>query len=63
MIHFGNLIVRVIEDLCLSNLDEFMVAAQTISIYNQQHMIEQGTQLTQEFPNRFFEFIKNNTDV
>ena len=56
-------IAQIVEDLCLSNLDEFLVAAQSISMYNQQHIVEQGTHLKRDFPDRFFEFNKNNVNL
>lgn len=51
-------IAGVVRDLCLSNLDEFLVAAQSISKYNQQHMAELGSRIRQEFPGRFCQFLQ-----
>jgi hypothetical protein len=53
-------IAQVVEDLCSSNLNEFLVAAQAISKYNQQHMAEQGLKIQQEFPNRFWQFLQQH---
>ena len=53
-------IANVVSDLCLSNLDEFLVAAQAISKYNQQHMLTEGTRIFSEFPDRFVNFVQSN---
>jgi hypothetical protein len=53
-------IVDIVKDLCSSNLDEFLVAAQAISKYNQQHMVEQGPRIKQEFPDRFWQFLQQH---
>jgi hypothetical protein len=51
-------IATVVQDLCSSDLDEFLVAAQAISKYNQQHMAELGPRIYQEFPDRFWRFLQ-----
>jgi hypothetical protein len=51
-------IATVVRDLCASDLDEFLVAAQVISKYNQQHMAELGPRISQEFPDRFRRFLQ-----
>lgn len=51
---------QVVEDLCSSELNQFLVAAQSISKYNQQHMADIGPQIRDEFPYRFSNFIQNN---
>jgi hypothetical protein len=53
-------IAAVVRDLCSSNLDEFLVAAQAISKYNQQHMAELGPRIFQEFPDRFWQFLQQH---
>ena len=53
-------ITDVVRDLCSSNLDEFLVAAQAISKYNQQHMLELGPRIRQEFPDRFWQFLQQH---
>jgi len=53
-------IAAVVEDLCASDLDEFLVAAQSISKYNQQHMAELGPRTHQEFPDRFWRFLQQH---
>jgi hypothetical protein len=51
-------IAKLVNDLCSSNLDEFLVAAQSISKYNQLHMAELGPRIFQEFPDRFCQFLQ-----
>jgi hypothetical protein len=53
-------IACVVKDLCARDLDEFLVAAQAISKYNQQHMAEQGSRIYQEFPDRFWQFLQQH---
>ena len=53
-------IAAVVQDLCESDLDEFLVAAQSISKYNQQHMSELGPRIHQEFPDRFCQFLQQH---
>jgi len=53
-------IAHVVGDLCASDLDEFLVAAQAISKYNQQHMAALGPRISQEFPDRFCRFLQQH---
>jgi hypothetical protein len=53
-------IAHVVQDLCASDLDEFLVAAQAISKYNQQHMAALGPRIRQEFPDRFWQFLQQH---
>jgi hypothetical protein len=53
-------IAQVVEDLCASNLAEFLVASQAITKYNQQHLAAEGTRIFREFPDRFVNFIQSN---
>ena len=53
-------IAHVVRDLCTSDLDEFLVAAQSISKYNQQHMAALGPRISQEFPDRFWRFLQQH---
>jgi hypothetical protein len=53
-------IATVVRDLCASDLDEFLVAAQAISKYNQQHMAALGPRISQEFPDRFWRFLQQH---
>jgi hypothetical protein len=53
-------IAHVVQDLCASDLDEFLVAARAISKYNQQHMAELGPRIYQEFPDRFWRFLQQH---
>jgi len=55
-----NRIAAVVQDLCASNLDEFLVAAQAISKYNQQHMAALGPRIHREFPDRFWQFLQQH---
>lgn len=55
-------IVAVVEDLCKQNLEEFLTAANDVCKYNQQHMSELGPKIRQEFPQRFFNFIKQHVN-
>jgi hypothetical protein len=56
-----NRIAQVVADLCNNNLIEFLVACESISKYNQQHMAELAPQIYNEFPARFFNFIQQNS--
>jgi hypothetical protein len=55
-------IAQVVEDLCRSNLAEFLVAAQAVTKYNQQHLAAEGARIFGEFPDRFVNFIQHNLD-
>lgn len=51
-------IAQVVEDLCRQDLPSFLQAAEETCKYNQQHLAEMRVKVRQEFPNRFFQFIK-----
>ena len=51
-------VATVIEDLCRSDLQAFLAAAEPVCKYNQQHLAQMRTQVRQEFPKRFFQFLK-----
>ncbi len=51
-------IALVVQDLCCQNLPEFLETAQEICKYNQQHLLEVRAKVKQEFPDRFFQFLK-----
>jgi hypothetical protein len=51
-------ISQVVEDLCRQDLDQFLAAAENVCKYNQQHLLHMRDQVRQEFPNRFFQFLK-----
>ena len=53
-------IVQVVQDLCESNLAEFLVASRAITKYNQQHLAAEGARIFSEFPDRFVNFIQSN---
>ena len=52
----------VVEDLCKTweNLQEFLQAARSICEYNQKHLWNMREQVRKDFPNRFFQFMKNH---
>jgi len=50
--------IDIVYDLCQQDLDSFLSACQDICKYNQQHLAELREQVNQEFPERFFQFIK-----
>lgn len=50
-------IVEIVQDLCQQDLDSFVVAAQEVCVYNQQHMHETAPKIKQEFVPRFREFL------
>jgi hypothetical protein len=51
-------IADVVEDLCRQNLAEFLATAQDTCKYNQQHLAIMRDQVRKEFPDRFFQFLK-----
>ena len=53
-------IAQVVQDLCASDLAEFLVASRAITKYNQQHLAAEGIRIFREFPERFVNFIQNN---
>lgn len=53
-------IFQVIDDLCHRDLKEFLQQCQDICKYNQQHMIERAARERKEFPDRFFQFLKQH---
>jgi hypothetical protein len=53
-----NRIVKVVTDLCQQDLISFLNSAREVCIYNQQHLAEMRPKVREEFPNRFFQFIK-----
>ena len=53
-------IAQVIQDLCASDLAEFLVASRAITKYNQQHLAAEGIRIFREFPGRFVNFIQSN---
>ena len=51
-------IAEVVEDLCKQDLAAFVKECYNVCKYNQQHLVEMRTKVRQEFPDRFFQFIK-----
>ena len=47
----------VIIDLLSQDLDQFLLEAQAVSKYNQQHMLAVSQQVTSNFPRPFLEFV------
>ena len=52
-------IVDMVNDLCQQDLPAFVTAAKEVCKYNQQLMVELRPKTRSEFPERFFQFIKN----
>lgn len=52
-------IVAVVEQLCQQDLDHFVKECYTVCKYNQEHLAEMSRRVRQEFPQRFFQFIKD----
>lgn len=53
-------IATVIEDLCRQDLVSFLLSAQEVCKYNQQHLLHYRDQVRSEFPDRFFQFLKQH---
>lgn len=51
-------IVEVVDDLCSQDLASLMKQCYNVCKYNQQHLAEMRIKVRQEFPERFFQFIK-----
>jgi hypothetical protein len=51
-------IAQVVLDLCQQDLVTFIKECYNVCKYNQQHLAELSQKVPQEFPNRFFQFIK-----
>ena len=56
-------IVAVVQDLCQQDLAEFLVAAESTSKYNQQHMAELGPRIRAEFPQQFLCFVEQTFNL
>jgi hypothetical protein len=50
-------IVDIVDDLCQQDLASFLDQCYNTCKYNQQHLLELRTQVRQEFPQRFEQFI------
>jgi hypothetical protein len=53
-------VAQVVQDLCGQNLEDFVVEARGVCKYNQQHLAELVPRIRQEFPQRFFDFLKTH---
>jgi len=53
-------VIDVVHDLCRQDLGSFLSACQDICKYNQQHLSELRDKTNQEFPERFFQFLKQH---
>ena len=51
-------ISEVVRDLCQQDLASFIKECYNVCKYNQQHLAEMRIKVRQEFPERFFQFIK-----
>ena len=56
-------IVAVVRDLCQQDLAEFLVAAEHVSKYNQQHMAELGPKIRADFPQQFLHFVEQTFNL
>ena len=56
-------IAQIIEDLCQQDLDKFLEECYNVCKYNQQHLAEMRIRVRQEFPDRFFQFMKQNNII
>lgn len=55
-------IINLVNDLCASNLDNFLESCRSVCKYNQQHLLEFSAQIKADFPNRFFNFVKSHRE-
>jgi hypothetical protein len=55
-----NRIIAVVKDLCQQDLAKFLKECYNVCKYNQQHLEEMRVKVKKEFPERFFNFIKEN---
>jgi hypothetical protein len=53
-------IVKIVEELCRQDLDSFQKECYTVCKYNQQHLAEMRLQVRREFPDRFFQFLREH---
>ena len=53
-------IIDIVNDLCEQNLGSFLSACRDICKYNQQHLAELRKKTNREFPERFFQFLKQH---
>ena len=53
-------VFQIVNDLCRQDLIEFLAQCQAVCKYNQQHMIHQAQQERKEFPNKFFQFLRQH---
>ena len=51
-------IAAVVEDLCQQDLAKFLDECYNVCKYNQQHLAEMRVKVRKEFPDRFFQFMK-----
>ena len=53
-------VAKLVEDLCQQDLAKFLKECYTTCKYNQQHLAEMRTKVRQDFPDQFFQFVKQN---
>jgi len=53
-------LTEIVKDLCQQDLKQFLDACQETCKYNQQHLVETRLKVLGEFPDRFFQFIKQH---
>lgn len=51
-------VAKIVEDLCKQDLASFLKECYNVCKYNQQHLADLSPRVWQEFPDRFFRFIK-----
>lgn len=54
-------ISQVVKHLCRQDLSSFIVASQEVCKYNQEHYADMRLLVRKEFPDRFFQFLKDYT--
>lgn len=54
-------IADIVEDLCKSNLDQFLKETRDICVYNQQHFVESAMQIRNGFSERLLTFLNQHT--
>ena len=53
-------VIDIVHDLCQQDLSSFLSACRDTCKYNQQHLAELRDKTNREFPNRFFQFLKQH---
>jgi hypothetical protein len=56
-------IAQIVEDLCQQDLASFLAECYNTCKYNQQHLADTRIKVRQQFPDRFFKFIKSQLNA